>query len=192
MLLRLYDFTMLVIFVWVLHDNLLTIDAVILMILTYISSAFCICVLLWCSYMAVISNNFWCKLEVACIVLHPPVAFIFVVAEMLLYTVFFTCPVTAFSFAWHIFALHVASILVESTGCLCIYGIHFTDYLRNYFPSSSSVFKYVLFTTSIYLKIRGEYCLILVALLGPDNYNAWPFLLQSCISTEGTSMISLH
>jgi len=111
MLLRLYDFTMLVIFVWVLHDNLLTIDAVILMILTYISSAFCICVLLWCSYMAVISNNFWCKLEVACIVLHPPVAFIFVVAEMLLYRVFFTCPITAFSFAWHIFALHVFFML---------------------------------------------------------------------------------
>lgn len=56
--------------------------------------------------------------------------------------------------------MNVVSILDESTGCLCFYGIHFADYLRNYFPSSSSVFKYVMFRTNIFKRGGGGgYCL---------------------------------
>ena len=128
--------------------------------------------LLCCSKMAVVSDYFF-------FFLHLLVAVIFIFAENAavdssVYMIHYS-----FQFRWTYFTLHanfmlcmnMASVVDKSIECLCIYG--------------------VIFLLSHY-GITSRLRFLLLVLQDPDVYNGGPFLLQSFILTEGTSMTSLH
>ena len=106
--------------------------------------------------------------------LHLLVAVIFIFAENAAEDIHYSL-----QFCWTYFTLHanfmlcmnMASVVDKSIECLCIYG--------------------VIFLLSHY-GITSRLRFLLLVLQDPDVYNGEPFLLQSCILTEGTSMTSLH
>jgi len=126
-----------------------------------------ISMLLCCSKMAVVSYYFF-------FFLHLLVAVIFIFAENAAEDIHYSL-----QFCWTYFTLHanfmlcmnMASVVDKSIECLCIYG--------------------VIFLLSHY-GITSRLRFLLLVLQDPDVYNGEPFLLQSCILTEGTSMTSLH
>jgi len=125
-----------------------------------------ISMLLCCSKMAVVSDYFF-------FFLHLLVAVIFIFAENAAEDIHYSL-----QFCWTYFTLHanfmlcmnMASVVDKSIECLCIYG--------------------VIFLLSHY-GITSRLWFLLLVLQDPGVYNGGPFLLQSCILTEGTSMTSL-